>query len=511
MPIDINKEEVYQTIEKGVDVALKEFRREYLPSRILVDLIDTWPEEGVELFLASYPETPSILLERLAYTCKKAKVLCAVASHPRTSAKVMQDLAAHDESEVRIMLAANKQISPQTAALLSEDDSIWVRALLAANPALPTRIMHHLTTDPAPMVRAVFADYKNIDRELLNKLLMDPDHLVKARTALMAKVTDEQILAWADSDEFYAQLFLLCRKNLPPKVLESLCFSGHEEIQKLAINLKVLAEDEQLGWAKSASIEIRKTVAGKEGITPKVQLALCEDDEVEVLETLAANVCLCEDAQKVLAEKTKVAATLLLRENLSESALDNICHSCNEELAYELAFKEPLSDYQAGELARRFGIEMIYVLARKNLFTRQLSREKVVELVNSRIPTLVAFALRSACLQSSELMKFASHPCSAVRRTLLHNENINIEVLSLLSRDDDQSVATAASDLMQEQQIKEKAVLLKNTEHIRVSGKKDLSESDSLPAVPQDVQPESTGLLKKIIKKVIRNPKKGDE
>ncbi len=47
MPIDITKEEVYASISKSVEEALKEYRREYLPSRILVDMIDTWPEPDV--------------------------------------------------------------------------------------------------------------------------------------------------------------------------------------------------------------------------------------------------------------------------------------------------------------------------------------------------------------------------------------------------------------------------------------------------------------------------------
>ena len=126
MPIDITKKEVYSSIQKGVEEALKEYRREYLPSRILVDMLDTWPEPEVELFLANYPETPSILLDRMACTSKDPAVIAAVAAHPRTAAKVMQDLASHKDHSVRLMLAGNKQISPQTAAVLAEDKSVQV-------------------------------------------------------------------------------------------------------------------------------------------------------------------------------------------------------------------------------------------------------------------------------------------------------------------------------------------------------------------------------------------------
>ena len=177
MPIDITKEEVYASISRGLEDALKEYRREYLPSRILVDMIDTWPEEDVEVFISAYPESPSILLERLAYTSKNPLVLCNVASHPRTGAKVMQDLASHKEEDVRFMLAANKQISPQTATLLGEDDSVLVRAELAANPALPTRVRTHLMGDPAAIVRSVFCDAKNLDSEILKKLTLNPSNI----------------------------------------------------------------------------------------------------------------------------------------------------------------------------------------------------------------------------------------------------------------------------------------------------------------------------------------------
>jgi hypothetical protein len=456
LPIDITKEEVYGKIKLDVDSALKEYRREYIPSRILVDLLDTWAEPEVELFLASYPETPSLVLERIAYTGKDPDVLCAIASHPRTAAKVMQDLASHKELEVRLMLAGNKQISPQTAALLSEDDSVLIRAELAKNPALPTRVQNHLLSDPSALVRSVFCDLKNIEIDHLQKLLMDPDHLVKARTAIMAKVTDEVLLKWADSDELYAQLFLISRKNLAPKVMESLSFSSHSEIQKRAISGKVLAEDEQLGWANGEDITLRKAVAAKEELTEKVQIILAQDSSVEVREILAQNLCTSLEAQEILAADPEgnVAGLLLDKEDLASSALNKLCENCDEDTAFELALTAELSDQQISILANKGSIELIFVLAKRELSTSLLTRERVVELVNSRMPTLIAFAIKSKCLKKGELSKFVAHPCEGVRLAVIENINVSEEILNKLHEDEKKSVSNAATTRMEELDFK---------------------------------------------------------
>lgn len=488
MPIDITKEEVYACITRGVEGALKEYRREYLPSRILVDMLDTWPEPDVDIFISAYPESPSILLERLAYSSKDPVVLCSIASHPRTGAKVMQDLASNKEEEVRLMLAANKQISPQTATLLGEDESVLVRAELAANPALPTRVRTHLIGDPSALVRSVFCDTKNLDEETMKKLLMDPDHLVKARTTIMSKVSDETLLNWADSDELFVQLFLHGRKSLPPKVMESLSFSSHKDIQELAISRKALAEDEQLGWANSSDTGLKIAVAKKEELTEKVQVILAKDKNVEVRESLAANITISAEAQKILAADPQgnITKILLEKEDLKREALTELCKTCDENQAFELALEGDLSNVQVATLATRFNADIVYVLAKRGLFTSLLSRERVVELVNSRMPTLIAFAIKSKCLKAAEIGKFLAHPCKEVRLSLLQNENVSRSILIELSEDGDRQISEEALELLANMPASKKP-------------EKDVKTEE-----------ESKNIITKIIKK-IKTPNKGDE
>ena len=490
MPIDISKEEVYKNIQKGVDHALKEFRREYLPSRILTEMIDTWPDTEVELFLASYPETPSILLERMAYMSKSGDVLCAIASHPRTSAKIMQDLASHKDESVRQMLAVNKQISPQTAALLSEDDSVVVKMLLAGNPSLPSRVRNHLLTDPSSLVRSIFVDSKNIDGDSLNKLLMDPDFLVKAKTAIKSKVTDEVVLKWADSDEFLVQLFLLARKNLPPKVLESLSFSNHPEIQVLALGTKSLAEDEQLGWATSEEVSLKKAVAIKPELTEKVQIILAKDQELEVRRALASNPSITDSVKLKLAESSEGLSDVLLKQRIDEKSLTTLCKSCDDKTAYQLALEADLNDEQVALLANKSDLELIYILARRELKTTLLKRERVVDLVNSRIPTLIAFCIQSKCLKVNEISKFLVHPCTSVKKALLNNPNITKSQVRELSEDDDQEVLKEALAKLSEMPVENSS---------EVSSDKQLNQD-------QEEVPVTKKILKKIIKKV-----KGDD
>ena len=489
MPIDISKEEIYKNIQKGVDHALKEFRREYLPSRILTEMIDTWPEPDVESFLASYPETPSVLLERVAYMSKDGNVLCAIASHPRTSAKIMQDLASHEDESVRQMLAVNKQISPQTAALLSEDESVVVKMLLAGNPSLPSRVRNHLLTDPSSLVRSIFVDSNNVDTDSLNKLLMDPDFLVRAKTAIKSKVTDEVVLKWADSDEFLVQLFLMARKNLPPKVLESLSFSIHQEIQVLALQNKTLAEDEQLGWATSEETYLKKAVATKPELTEKVQTILAEDKDLDIRRALAANSAISDAIKLKLAKSSQGLSDVLLKQSIDNQALTALCKNCDDKTAYQLAIEADLNDEQVALLANKSDVELIYILARRKMNTTLLKRERVVDLVNSRIPTLIAFCIQSKCLKVNELSKFLVHPCTSVKKALLNNPNITRSQVKELASCDDQELVDAALEKLSE--LSEEKSISKNS----------ITDSNS---------EEEVAVTKKILKKIIKKVK-GDD
>ena len=342
-------------------------------------------------------------------------------------------------------------------------------------------------SDPSPMIRSVFCDAKNLDDESLKKLLMDPDFLVKARTAVMSKVSDDLLLKWADSDELYVQLFLMCRKNLPPKVMESLSFSSHKEIQTLAVSQKPLAEDEQLGWANSDDKQLKKAVAVKEELTEKVQLILAADADIDVKEALASNPSISPETQKVLAADPQgnIAKILLEKENLKRGAMTELCKTCDENQAFELALDGELENVHVATLASRFGADLIYVLARRGLFTNLLTREKVVELVNSRMPTLMAFAIKSKCLKTAELSKFIIHPCKEVRMALLENENISRSMLIELSEDSDRDISEQALEL-----------LAKMPPPPKESKKKEVEEE------PQNI-------ITKIIKKI--KPDKGDE
>jgi hypothetical protein len=500
VPIDISKEEVYKHITTGVDHALKEFRREYLPSRILTDMIDTWPEPDVELFLASYPETPSIIIERMAYMSRAPEVLCAIASHPRTSAKIMQDLASHKEVEVRQMLAVNKQISPQTAALLSEDKSVIVKMLLAANPSLPSRVKNHLLTDPHAMVRGVFTESKMLDIDSLNKLLMDPDFLVKAKAAVKAKVSDEVLLKWADSDEFLVQLFLMARKNLPPKVLESLSFSSHAEIQIQALKTKVLAEDEQLGWASSEDVILRKEIASKAELTLKVQKILAADEDLSVRRQLAANSIIADETKELLAINNEGLSDILIeRQDLKEAALKELCENCDEETSFKLALSAELNDEQVSILANKGDLDLIFILARRGLVATGLTRERVVDLVNSRMPTLIAFCIKSRCLKVTELSKFLVHPCKQVKLAMMSNPNINRSQLLELSESEEKQVSARAIELLQKDNV-EKAALAETAEKVVAA---DVGKV-------VDAEPSTKKILKKLIKKVVKKTK-GDD
>ena len=219
-------------------------------------------------------------------------------------------------------------------------------------------------------------------------------------------------------------------------------------MQQQAIDFKVLAEDEQLGWAGSEDVELRRSVASKEELTAKVQLILAKDEDLSVRETLAANRAINEETQKILAADSegKVAELLLDKNSLTEEALSKLCESCDEDRAFELAMTADLNDAQIGILANKGSIELIYVLARRGLYSSALKRDRVVELVNSRMPTLVEFAIRSRHLKKEELARFTGHPCSVVRLAVIEHVNADEEILSVLLEDADKQVSGNAAE-----------------------------------------------------------------
>jgi len=130
-------------------------------------------------------------------------------------------------------------------------------------------------------------------------------------------------------------------------------------------------------------------------------------------------------------------------------------------MAFQLALEEDLNDEQVGILAANWGLDLIYVLARRKLITSGLARERVVELVNSRIPTLVAFCMSCSCLKEKDLSRFIAHPCASVRQALTYNEGISQAMLEQLMEDEDKNVAGSAKQHFEE-----------------VSGKKELPEKE---------------------------------
>ncbi len=91
---------------------------------------------------------------------------------------------------------------------------------------------------------------------------------------------------------------------------------------------------------------------------------------------------------------------------------------------------------------------MVYALEKNGQKSDMVVRERAVELINSRIPTLMAFALRSQFLKPNELIKFVIHPCANVRLALLENRNISQEILLELQNDEVKEISRRATELL---------------------------------------------------------------
>ncbi len=75
-----------------------------------------------------------------------------IANHPATSAIVLDRLSQHDDLEVRVAVADNKNTHIDTVMQLAGDDSLDLRYALAENHQIDSGILNILARDENPYV-----------------------------------------------------------------------------------------------------------------------------------------------------------------------------------------------------------------------------------------------------------------------------------------------------------------------------------------------------------------------
>jgi hypothetical protein len=446
MASDITQLTLLEEIRADLDAAIRQYRRVTIPPRLIREMMDDNPDLSVRQFLASYPDTPSRVLTQLAEESLEGEVLGAIAVHSRTPKPVMQKLAAEAPEAIRQQLAANKNLTPQVAALLAEDPSFEVRLALANNPAIPPRIQAMLAQDSVPFVRAALLRNKQLEAETLANLADDEDLFVRSRAMLSSAVPERKLLEWADSDQMMSQHLLLQRGDLPANVQESLCFSQHPSVQKLAIEQRQLAMDELLGWTENGDAVIRGLIAGREGVPAEIQEILARDTDIAVRQALALNPDIAEPVALKLALVPDEPVWLCLAENpqTPERVQQMLCQRNSPRINKILAGRGHLSPDLLQQLVELNDDTICYHLVQNpTLSFSELEANVAERLSEHTLPSLRAAAAESCFLSEHTLARLAHDPAPMVRLKVCANPELSAEILHEMLADPDKAVAAA--------------------------------------------------------------------
>ncbi len=492
MPRVVSFEELDAVLRSGGAAdALRQFKGDMVPARFLRQLAAAAEPES-DLFLSGWPDTPAKILEELAgRSAANSELAGALVRHSRTPAKILEELAGSGGRETRDLLARNRQLSLTLAEELAGDPDPAVRARLAANPALPARLQATLARDPVGFVRTSLAHNPRLDAGVLHDLTGGDDLIACAAVLLDARVGDEQLLEWADSDDFYRQFFLLQRESLPESILESLCFSRHPRLQEQAVARRRLSEDELLGWTEKGTPAIRAIIAAKPDLPPVIQKRLAEDVDPEVRLALAANPHLDAAVALRLAQVDDPALWRVLAANLAlpAAAVSELCREPDPRLAKLLAARPGLTAEQAGLLLRHGGEELAAHLSVHGCEITGLKSGVAEGWAGHRLPALRALAAASAQLSLPACKRLSIDPVPMVRQRLAGNPALPETLLRFLSTDADPATAARAAAVLAARAGAAPAALA-------APGKAQTADDHSLVPDPGTV-------LKRLIRKVV--------
>ncbi|MDD4097437.1 MAG: hypothetical protein PHC30_01575, partial [Lentisphaeria bacterium] len=256
-----------------------------------------------------------------------------------------------------------------------------------------------------------------------------------------------ELLKWADADEHLQQRLLLARKQLPDKVLESLIFSSHADIQREAVSRKALTPDEMLGFAKTGDEALKARMAALKNLIDPAQLELATSASLATRQILAANPFLCDDAALLLARSKDGGLRLALAGNhgLSQPVVMHLAGLGEPSLGKVLASRPELAPETVAVLLEQGDDAVAYHLAWHGHCGRQLANATLRHLADHVLPTIRALAARSRPMPIAIMAKLGRDQSPVVRRELARNPETVQSILENLVEDEDQDTAAAAA------------------------------------------------------------------
>ena len=448
MPADVQLEELLEAIQKdGPEKVVQNYKRNLLPSRLLIDLYTDHPDRENLLFLALYPTVPSSVLEDLVDSCLDPAVQAAAAANPRCSQLMLIRMAQRGIPAVRQALAAHRQLSPKLAQDLLRDPSLHVRTALAANAAIPSTCQTMLATDEAPAVRAALATAARLSDELLHTLSADDSAVVRAVTFAQSKATPELITSWAQTDSVEIQRLLLTRNKLPATAQRALSYSSDAVVLDAVDDTVDLAAHTLLARAESELEAVRLRTAKRADLPEEIQHVLAGDPQQEVRVALASNPAITTETALCIATSNDHPACLALAENPAlppEAALE-LCHHELDDVRLRMAYRDDLTAEQIDILVNQHNdINLIGHLALRGAAYTGTSAACCDELLQQKAPSFRRFAAGSRHLTAAQKKTLSADPSASVRLALCSNNTLTKAELGALVSDWNPEVSAAA-------------------------------------------------------------------
>ena len=403
MPIDITAEKLIKQVKKDLAELLDMLQDEYIPTRVIQEAFYEHRCPELDLFLATFTDTPSAIIEELCDKELREDAAIALASHGRLPVSSMVKIAKESTSiPQKIALAANQAISPQAAAALSTDPDKIIRAALAANKEVPPRLREVLHLDTEPEVR-LSALQRFADEEAWKRSCFDLDIQVKIKAVLNGRYDDEFLAVLAHSNDSIIQSTLLERKNLSSQILRPMLFSPDFEVAVAALECMKLDAADQAGIL-NFNPGLIEALLRSQLLDPLVIREFIRSAETEQLILLLETQELELKYLQFIAENAKPELAKKLIE-VSESHPDIIrqLSRASKETIYTIALYADLSSAQIANLFSDQDRLLIYILSKRGYKCPNLPGILAAELAEDPIPSIANFAKSSAELtQKSE-------------------------------------------------------------------------------------------------------------
>ncbi|MBC8040365.1 MAG: hypothetical protein H7Y06_07480 [Opitutaceae bacterium] len=432
----------------GVRRTSAALRKPPIPSRLLQDLAALPNTPDALEFVASYPLSPSHLLETLAAGAAPA-VLAHLATNPRTPPHLMSQFAAHTDASVRAQAAAHPQLPARELFILATDSQPEVRRSLAGNPSL--RLPHQavLIADADPSVRLRLAAQSALPAPAALILGADPCAVVRLHSVATVTADEDLLLGWAAGDEEDVQLALLQRNALPAEVNHTLLRSPHAAVRRQARGDLDLDDVDLLFLATRGEPDERAWVAARPLLSRPLQSLLARDPDASVRTALAANPSLDESIARYFTSLAEEAVCEALAGNpaLPSDLVEELAATRHPSVLAALAYREEMSPRLAHFLVVHSpDFRSHWAIQGRTDLSLDVATAKT--LLADPLPTVRALAV-SACpaWRRADLYDLARDAAPVVRIAALRHPNAPDELLQDRATDSAPEVAAAASEV----------------------------------------------------------------